>query len=183
KLLGKVSPRTGIMISGALLFCGFFGVSCLSPDAPEMSLKLLYVLYGVLCGGGVGISYNIIISSVNKWFPDKQGLSSGIMLMGFGFGGIILGSLVSGLIGGFGLFLTFRILAISVVILLFVGSFFIRVPKAVTAKQVAEGKNYTAGEMVRQPAFWCFFLWTVLINSSGLLVINSAVPIAAAFGA
>ena len=33
------------------------------------------------------------ISLTVRWFPDKQGFVSGVTLMGFGFGGMLLGTL------------------------------------------------------------------------------------------
>jgi OFA family oxalate/formate antiporter-like MFS transporter len=43
-------------------------------------------------------------------------------------------------------------------------------------------KNYTAGEMLRTARFWFFTIWAILLNSAGLLVINSAANISVAFG-
>ncbi len=184
KLQVILSPRTIGLVGGCLIFLGFFGVSFLDAADSAGSLIKLYLLYGILCGGGVGMCYNVIISTVNKWFPDKQGLASGIMLMGFGFGGIILGSIVDFLIGETSVFVTFRILAIAILIVMGIGSFFLKRPEVVAGQgAVAEGRNFALGEMLKTGAFWCFFIWSVFINSAGLLVINSAAPIALAFGA
>ena len=46
----------------------------------------------------------------------------------------------------------------------------------------AEVKNYTPGEMLRTSRFWFFTIWAILLNSAGLLVINSAANISVAFG-
>lgn len=184
KLQGFLPLRVIVFLGGALIFCGFFGVSFMDSGDSFGSLIRLYLLYGILCGGGVGMCYNVIISTVNKWFPDKQGLASGIMLMGFGFGGIILGSIVNELIAVTSVFVTFRILAVAILIVIGVGSFFLKRPPADSGKALAsEGRNFSPGEMIKTGAFWCFFVWSVLINSAGLLVINSAAPIALAFGA
>ena len=91
-LAKKISVRKILWLAAVMLFCGFVGVSTLNPENPTASLYLLYVLYGVLCGCGVGMGYNVVISTVNKAFTDRAGLASGIMLLGFG--GIVLGSVV-----------------------------------------------------------------------------------------
>lgn len=184
KLQTVLTPRVIVFVGGLLIFCGFFGVSFMDADNPSGSLIRLYLLYGILCGGGVGMCYNVIISTVNKWFPDRQGLASGIMLMGFGFGGIILGSIVNELIGVTSVFVTFRVLAVAILVVIGIGSFFLKRPDMVAGKSVATGgKEYSLGEMLKTGAFWCFFIWSIFINSAGLLVINSAAPIALAFGA
>ena len=94
--LGKVfGVKLRILISGALLLIGFFMVSTLNPADASGSLTKLYIFYGVFGGGGVGVGYNAVITTITKWFPDKVGLASGIMLMGFGLGGLVLGSVVT----------------------------------------------------------------------------------------
>ncbi|MGI6256896.1 MAG: MFS transporter [Anaerovoracaceae bacterium] len=184
KLQTWLTPRVIVFVGGLLIFCGFFGVSFMDAGNPSGSLIRLYLLYGILCGGGVGMCYNVIISTVNKWFPDRQGLASGIMLMGFGFGGIILGSIVNELIGVTSVFVTFRVLAVAILVVIGIGSFFLKRPDVVAGKSAATGgKEYSLGEMLKTGAFWCFFIWSIFINSAGLLVINSAAPIALAFGA
>lgn len=192
----KMSVRIRFAVSALMLLAGFFGVSILDSADPGGSLMMLYLCYGVLGGGGVGVSYNTVISTINKWFPGRVGLASGIMLMGFGLGGLVLGSVVNSMIGSLGLFSTFRILAIAITTVCITASFVIKAPGSTevdalsntnaadekNCKSEDEVKNYTAGEMLRTSRFWFFTLWTILLNSAGLLVINSAANISVAFG-
>lgn len=188
KMAMKMKPGIIVMISAIMLFIGFFGVSRLDTGSPTTSLYLLYVLYGFFCGGGVGIGYVNILGAVNKWFPDKAGLASGIQMMGFGFGGIILGTAVNAMVSAGGLFRAFLILAIVVPIVLVIGGLFLRVPDSIGAKkETAAGGDaavdITPGKMLKTAAFWLIFVWGILVCSAGLLVINSAATIAVAFGA
>ena len=186
-LAKKFPPRTVLWLSAIMLFIGFFGASRLNPDDSGTSLILLYVFYGFFCGGGVGFGYNTVISTVNKWFTDRAGLASGLMLMGFGLGGIILGSAVNSLISAIGLFPTFLVLAVAVAIILVAGSFFMKVPPKTENESAASSEeevpSTTTADMLKTPVFWLFVLWAILLNSAGLLVINSAASIALAFGA
>ncbi len=202
-LLSKhFSVRVRYLIAAVMLFAGFFVVSTLKAENPAASLTMLYIFYGVFGGGGVGVGYNTTIGTINKWFPDKVGLASGIMLMGFGLGGLVLGSAVNSMIGSMGLFPVFRILAIVIAVICVLAALIIKSPSAEegkvlidAAKAVAlagkageaagtavEPKNYTAAEMMKTARFWVFVLWTILLNSAGLLVINSAANISVAFG-
>lgn len=186
KLGGKLSGGVVTRIAAVLLFAGFFGVSRISAVSPSQSLVMLYIFYGVLCGTGVGIGYNVIISSVTKWFPDRPGFASGVLMMGFGLGGILLGGTVSSVIGAVGLNRAFFMLAIAVAVVMLAGSFFVKYPTASAAASgtaVTGQKEYTATQMLRTPAFWCFCLFNIAICSAGLLVINNAAAIAVAFGA
>ncbi len=182
----KISAGKILWIAAVLLFIGFFGVSFLNPENAKASLYLLYLLYGVFGGSGVGMGYNCIISTVNKSFPDRAGVASGTMLLGFGLGGIVLGGIVNGVIEKIGIFSTFRILGIIIAVVLLIGSFFIKqptiAPQNTEIKKTANGVQYTANEMIRQKTFWVFLIWTILLNSASLLVINSAASIAVAFG-
>lgn len=194
KLTSRFKSNFIIRLSAVFLLVGFFGLSRLNPLNQESSLRLLYIFYGVFCGSGVGIGYNIIIGSVNRWFPDKVGFSSGLLLMGFGFGGMVLGSIVNVLITNIGLMNTFLVLAISIFLVLFLGSTIIKAPdsnfqkssfksdKADSTKEVVK-KDYTSVEMLKTSTFWFFFLWCIAVSSSGLVVINSAASIAVTFGA
>lgn len=194
----KLSIRVRMIISAVMLLVGFFAVSLMKAESPGSSLILLYIFYGVFGGGGVGFAYNGVIGTLNKWFPDKVGLASGIMLMGFGLGGLVLGSVVNSMIGSMGVLPVFRILGIVICVVCVLAAIIIKVPdanetmelaslaapsaKAADASAKADVKNYTAGEMLRTSRFWFFTIWAILLNSAGLLVINSAANISVAFG-
>lgn len=184
KLSAKLKPRYIIMLSGVLLLIGFIGVSRLNPENSSSSLTMLYLCYGVLGGTGVGFSYNSVISTMNKWFPDKPGLASGIMMMGFGLGALILGSVATSLIASKGVFTTFLILGIAIFVVLMAGSLFIKNPEAPkTGGSSAALEGMSPGEMLKTASFWIFIIWCIIANSAGLMVINSAASIAVAFGA
>lgn len=197
----RLSIRVRMLISAVMLLAGFFVVSMVKPDSPGSSLIMLYVFYGVFGGGGVGVAYNGVIGTLNKWFPDKVGLASGIMLMGFGLGGLVLGSVVNTLIGSMGLLPVFRILGIVICVVCVLAAILIKSPDEAESAELAalaasaagskssgkseapaEVRDYSAGEMLKTSRFWFFTIWAILLNSAGLLVINSAANISVAFG-
>ena len=195
----RLSIRARMLMSAAMLLVGFFAVSLMKSDSPGSSLTMLYIFYGVFGGGGVGLAYNGVIGTLNKWFPDKVGLASGIMLMGFGLGGLVLGSVVNSMIGSMGILPVFRMLGIVIAIVCAAAALIIKAPGAEDSEALAvlagnaakagsetdssaEARNYTAGEMLKTAKFWIFTIWVILLNSAGLLVINSAASISVAFG-
>lgn len=187
KLTAVLKNNIIVLISAAALFIGFFLCSRLDAAKPEQSLIQLYIFYGGFCGFGVGIGYNAVITAIMKWFPEKTGFASGILLMGFGLGGLLLGSVVNILIEKYGLSQSFLVLAVTIVVVLFAGSFFIKVPEAAPSAGGAAGNSggpdFTPAQMLKTPTFWLLFIWNVVVCSAGLLVINSAATIAIAFGA
>jgi len=182
RLLRKARPSSMFILSAALVFIGFMGASRMSPDN-DSSLIMLYIFYGAFVGTGVGFGYNTIISTVNRWFRDRLGFASGSMMMAFGLGGIVLGTMVKEMISSIGLHDTFIVLAIITTAAMLAGAVLLKAPVITDAKIVrAESAGYSPKEMMKTPFFWYFFIWGAVVTSAGLMVINSAVPIALAFG-
>lgn len=186
QFIRRIQPMLIIWISASALFAGFFGVSMAQGSGSGEALILLYIFYGIFCGGGVGIGYNCVIGTVNKWFSDKPGLSSGIMMMGFGVGALIFGSLTKYFIGIIGIFSTFRVLAFVVASVLIAVSFFMVSPRRNGTTNTAAAnymRNYSLKQMLCGIKFWLFMLWAIMLNSTGLLIIGNAASISLAFGA
>ena len=54
------------------------------------SVPLFYLGNGVVGGAGIGLGYVTPVATVAKWFPDRKGLATGIVVMGFGVGAFLL---------------------------------------------------------------------------------------------
>ncbi|HEV3087670.1 MAG TPA: OFA family MFS transporter [Candidatus Elarobacter sp.] len=87
----RVGPRN-VTITGAVLWglgnvlAGLFTTS-LGP-------WWIYLTYGVIGGLGLGMGYITPVATVTKWFPDKRGLASGMVVMGFGLGAFFYNQIV-----------------------------------------------------------------------------------------
>ncbi|UFS68532.1 OFA family MFS transporter [Geomonas sp. RF6] len=85
--LPKFGPRKLAVTGGLLFSAGYFiGAYALS----IANLPLLYLGYGVIGGIGLGLGYVTPVATAAKWFPDKKGLVTGMVVMGFGFGALIM---------------------------------------------------------------------------------------------
>jgi MFS family permease len=49
----------------------------------------IYATYGVIGGIGLGLGYVTPVAAVTKWFPDRRGLATGMVVMGFGLGAFL----------------------------------------------------------------------------------------------
>ncbi len=79
-------PRLVAMTGGIIYAVGVILASfAQSPD----SFWLLVVGYGVVGGFGLGMVYIVPIAMLQKWFPDKPGLITGLAVAGFGFGAVV----------------------------------------------------------------------------------------------
>jgi len=193
---GLLTKRTSAKVTlfiGAILVCsGFVLVSRMSNN-----IIMLYITYGGLCGLGIGMAYNAIISTVGAWFPDKKGTCSGLLMMGFGASALILGSLASSMIQSesIGWRNTYMILGIAMGAVLLVTGLVLRAPtmgaKLPLPKQIAKtkteemivSKDYTTLEMVKRFTFWRFFLFTTTMAAIGSTVISFAKDLSVSVGA
>lgn len=184
----KVSPKIYVLLSGVLFLVGFL-IAGMTGASPAM----LYVGFGVLCGLGAGFAYNAVMSTMSAWFPDKQGLISGILLMGFGLSAFIVGKVFAAVTptdGSDAWQSTFRVLGIIIVIVMVICSFFFVKPGADFKPPVAAKKKETrepacdinTGAMVKKPAFWLYYIWAILISAAGLALVAQATGIATQVG-
>ena len=172
----KISPRVRMIIGGACVAAGFWIVSTLDGT----SALMLYMGYGCMAGLGIGIVYNVVISSTNAWFPDRKGVASGSMMLGFGFSAMVLGNLAVRLfqtsVGWRG---TFRIYGIVIGLCLALAGFIIRPPMEgevpAQAAGVADGgKEYSPKEMLGRSSFWKLFVFCTILGAIGSVAIGQA---------
>ena len=88
---GAMLPRFGprrLAVIGGLMFSGGYLIASLALHLE--SLALFYLGYGVIGGAGIGLGYVTPVATVAKWFPHRKGLATGIVVMGFGIGALVL---------------------------------------------------------------------------------------------
>lgn len=59
------------------------------------SLPLLYAGFGIVGGMGLGMAYVTPVATVSSWFPERQGLMTGIVVMGFGLGAFMMSKILA----------------------------------------------------------------------------------------
>lgn len=179
----KVSSRIVMVVGACFIVLGF------SLSSVITSLTGLYVSYGVCCGFGVGMGYNATLNGVLRWFPDKQGLLSGVLLMGFGFGGSLLSTIAVSLMESLGWRMTFRILGVALGVLIVVSSFLLRKPTEADLAEIGgpakvrgvASEDVPTGKMIKQRSFVGYFFWSALLSSVGLALIGNAASFAGGF--
>ena len=178
-LSGKLSAKMSVRIGAVLFLLGFFLAS------RTQSLAMLYIGFGVLCGLSSGLCYNAVMSTMVRWFPDRPGLISGVLLMGFGGGSFIIGKLYQAWtpveIGGWRA--SFLVMGIIIFVVLAICSFFFVAPgadfvapaaKNGKATVKAAGREYKPLEMLKKPSFWLYYVWAIALSAAGLALISQA---------
>jgi len=91
-LLPKFGPRK-LAVTGSLLYGTGYLLAALALH--RHSLPLLWLGYGVVGGIGLGLGYVTPVATAAKWFPDKKGLVTGLVVMGFGFGALLMSKVIA----------------------------------------------------------------------------------------
>jgi len=172
----RLSMRYVLIASGVFTGLGFF----LAQFTTEATPWLLWLSYGVLGGLGMGIAYSNTISCCQKWFPDKKGLITGIIISALGFGGILFTPLTEYLISVYGVLDTFGILGVIIIAVGIVGSFFIKnppegfKPKGWTPPPPKHGqiiRDFNLNEAMHTPQFYIVAIALMCATSAGTMVL------------
>ena len=178
----RLGHRVAIISSGVLSAAGFILTALLN----NVSVVLLYVTYGVLAGLGIGISYNVVIATVSSWFPDKKGLCSGCLMMGFGASALVLGNVADAMFkSSIGWRTTYIALGVAIFAVLTLAAFILKkpgsevvFPKAEHSKSVgaetSEKQEFTSKQMLCRLSFWMAFICISFLAAVGNSVISFA---------
>ena len=181
-ITAKKGYRLTMILCAVFLAAGFILASRIN------TLMGIYLTYGLLCGFGVGLGYNVVISTIVKWFPDRQGFVSGVALMGFGFGGMLLGTAGAKMIAAIGWRTTFVIFGIVFGVMVLLGMLVLRGASDDLTQQLMSGEKkaassfeeLTPAQMLRRRNFWIYFIWAIVLSAAGLAIINESAPFAQA---
>lgn len=186
RLSGKAGHRIALVTAGLLSALGF-GLTAFLNNVPVV---MLYITYGVLAGLGIGISYNVVIATVSAWFPDKKGLCSGCLMMGFGASALILGNVADSMFGSaLGWRTTYIILGVAIFFVLTFAGFLLKkptpdisLPEPKAAKTSSsenfDKKDLSSSQMLLRPSFWMAFICISLLAAVGSSVISFAKDLA-----
>ncbi|HWQ66834.1 MAG TPA: OFA family MFS transporter [Methanospirillum sp.] len=180
KFLDRYGPRWIIIAGGILTGLGWLLASTVT------SVQMLYLMYGVIGGLGVGIAYGAPVAVAARWFPDKRGLAVGLVLLGFGFSAFITANLAGSLIGSMGVMGTFRVFGVAFIVLITLLAIPMRFPQAgwkpagyePSATSLSSPvKECYLGEMVRTKTFYGLWLCYFIGCLAGLMAISIAKPV------
>ncbi|WP_269045010.1 L-lactate MFS transporter [Paenarthrobacter sp. Z7-10] len=183
RIQDKVGPRP-VALTGGIIY----GVGCMVASFAHShdQLWLLVLGYGVISGFGLGFAYIVPIAMLQKWFPDKRGLITGLAVAGFGFGAVLTAPVAQWLIAmhpttpGW----AFLPLGIGYLVLSLIGASFFRNPPAgytvpgwvpaSTGRVRDSYKEYTEKEALRTPQWYLLTAVLTLNVTVGIALIGQA---------
>ncbi|MDV0440950.1 OFA family MFS transporter [Methanorbis furvi] len=169
-VIGVLGPRINsklLMYVGATLFAAGWIITGFATE-----IWMFWLGFGIIAGIGGGCLYNFSVTNTLKWFPDKKGLISGLLLGGAAIGPVFSAPLATALLGDVGVMASYQIIGIIYGILMFAVGWMVSVPPAnykpdgwepdtcgtSGAANVVSTKDYTWNEMLKTPTFWLLFL-------------------------
>lgn len=135
----KYGPRNLALMGGFLYALGYIGSAY---AIYSQSLWLLYLSFGLIGGSGLGLAYVVPVATVSRWFTEKQGLATGMVVMGFGLGALVMSKLLAPLflcLSNYDLSKTFLYIGLTLIVLLPFSAFFLKLPPS--EKEVRNAKS------------------------------------------
>lgn len=194
---GRIQDKRGprqVALAGVAIYSVGIILASLTRDASD--LWLLTLGYGVLGGFGLGLAYIVPIAMLQKWFPDKRGLITGIAVGGFGFGAVITSPVAQRMIDGIDGYAThptkaFLWLGVAYLVFGLLGASVFKnppegygVPASAKAESEAEDKkeeqaakaarNFTQKEALSTPQWYMLTLILTISVTAGISLISVA---------
>ena len=172
----QLGPKKFVFLGGLLFGSGMFLTGFAT------SIPVLYLTYGILLGLGIGSAYGAATSVAVKWFPDKKGLAGGLTAAGFGLGPLIISPIAKQLIAAMGVYKTFNILGLVLLVIICLASTVMEkapVAAAVNGDQTPQGKTYK--EMLKDQNFWLLWAVYTMGATGGMMIIGTASDIATTY--
>ncbi len=181
KYIEQYGPRNVTIVGGVLTGLGWLLASFAN------SVPMLYVMYGIIGGIGVGIAYGVPVAVSARWFPDRRGLAVGLTVLGFGFSALITANLAGYFIGAYGVMNTFRIFGVVMIILTILLAMPLKFPKTGwkpsgwTPPAPVAGQHITLefnrSQMLKTSSFYALWACYFIGCLAGLMAISIAKPV------
>lgn len=182
RIQDRRGPRIVAMVGGVVYAVGII-LASFAHDGDQ--LWLIVLGYGVISGFGLGFAYIVPIAMLQKWFPDKRGLITGLAVGGFGFGAVLTSPVAQWLIDRDPEDPTqaFLPLGIAYLVMSLIGASVFRDPPpgyVVPGYEDAgegggdAGREYTEREALRTPQWHLLTLILTLNVSAGIALISQA---------
>jgi OFA family oxalate/formate antiporter-like MFS transporter len=160
----KISSEILIITGSVMLSLGFILSSFLGPENGE----LLNITYGIISGFGCGIAYNTSVATIQKWFPDKRGFVTGILICATGMFGLIMNPIVKVMILEFGFNDAIRNLGIILLIISLTSGIFIKKPR----EEVVYKKSNNSMVKVFKNKTYYLITFSMMLAVPGYFIVN-----------
>ena len=182
RIADRSDPKKLMYAGGLLLGLGW------ALAAHASSLGMLYFALSVVGAVGVGLLYTPVISTALRWYPEKRGTMSGVLLSSASMGSLIMAQVGALLCQHFGTSGLLYVGALYFVLIWAVG-WLMRLPPygwrphgweppPVDAQNAHLGGDCSPGFMIKTCTFWFMLLLFSLACVAGVMMVSMLSPIA-----
>jgi OFA family oxalate/formate antiporter-like MFS transporter len=186
RFMDRLGPRIFMSVAAVMCLIGWAGMG------QAHTLTQLYVLYSVAGIGGALVYCGSTIVGL-KWFPDKLGLSSGLIAAGFGSGAALFTYIIAYTIRVGNYRSAFLYTGIGQGIVIFLVSQFMVNPDPndpqIAGKKAgskyklrAQAEQFTSSEMLCTPQFYMLYAMMLMMGIGGLMVTAQLASVADTLG-
>ena len=177
RLIKKTGPGRLAFLGGIIMGLGFFSAGMFEP-----SPVILFIAVGFFGGGGAGLAYICPLETVQKCFPDKKALVTGLSVSGLGIGAFLIALGADYLIkSGVRITDIFKYAGGLFLPLICLLAFFLRTPGADGCKE-EEIEPLKYKEILSSRKFWALFAAMSTSLFAGLMVIGNMKPLGMKWG-
>ncbi len=189
RMQDKIGPKPVAVFSGITMGIGFILIKFFGQTQAGM-----IVCFSLIVGIGMGAGYVTPLATALKWYPDKRGLISGLVVMGMGAGSIFGGMGGPLLIERIGVWNTFAVFGLAFGAIITGSGFILKNPPAgyrvvIPGMIIKNGGaapkkdrnnpctyDYSAREMLSTLPFYLIWLVFIIGTGGGLMIISQASP-------
>lgn len=164
---GKIkqyTPQRMAMVGGVLFALGYI----IASFAFELNnLWLCYLSFGILGGMGLGLAYVTPVSVVSSWFSKRQGLATGIVVMGFGLGAFVMSKILAPFflkIAGGDIALTFRYSGIMFLVAIPLLGYFLKFPAEGNTSNQQKNEEIKEVSTKKTLSIWLIFTLNIIVG-------------------
>jgi OFA family oxalate/formate antiporter-like MFS transporter len=179
-LIDRIGPRFFMTFGGLLCGAGWAALG------HARTLPQLYLFYA-LAGAGAALIYCGSVATALKWFPDKRGLASGIIVGAFGAGAALFIPEIAYIIRVHNYATAFLYTGIVQGLAIVCASQFMQNPgpEFLLAHKVApkpvirrQTEQFNSLEMLQTPQFYVLYAMMLMMGIGGLMVTAQVAPVA-----
>lgn len=174
KMIDKGKGKQAILIGGVLFSLGFILSGFVT------TLPMLLLTYGVLAGFGSGMCFTGTLNNIMKFFPDKRGLASGVVLSGVGLGTLLCTEIARNILQRTTITNSLLILGLIYITVFFIVSFFIEsAPAKGDVGNLKTPIDKEPQEMLKDKRYYILTATLAMGAFSGMIISSSSSQIGA----
>jgi MFS family permease len=160
RLNDKFGPRIIVTIGGIFMGLGYLLMSRVD------AVWQVYLFFGVFASVGLGFIAVPLVSNVARWFSNKRGLASGIVLAGSSVGVAAIAPMATLLISNYSWRTSYLIIGLAAIVLIIIMAQFLKrapsqmaslssgIDAGTTTTLETQTQGHSFQQAIRTPTFW-----------------------------